>query len=452
VTTHLGYYLRVARRLSLKANGRLGPLLDGDVRRWQSLRPLNRPFEADTAERHLEWALAWMIEAHRRVKDQGLPSKFSLGPLFGLGPPYPETTGYTVCTLITLLRHRSRFAFLPLDRVSWLVRGSLQFLLGTQLAGGAFSGGHALMKNHGRPSVFNTGQIMLGLCDALESEAVFDGADTTNPAEHRPDSGRLRESISRAAVFMTEQIGADGAFAPRFTYLKRSKTYYARAAYGLLRAGIVLRERDWIDSARRHFDWVVGRQRADGWIEHWGFDESFAVLHTIAYTLRGLIEAHAYFGEGDYADAVERALAFIWESSDAYPRPDTDGRHAAATPSHGVPAPSSRLPPAYLSADRRAVPELCVTGLSQLAIVVYKFVASTGANDPKWPIWSGEMIRATQHFQPRGFRNPLMNGVMPASWPLDGRYQPNDFIEWGTKFFMDTMLLTLGVPPDEIRG
>ena len=86
-------------------------------------------------------------------------------------------------------------------------------------------------------------------------------------------------------------LSIEGGFDPQYTYLKSSKAYYTRAAYGLLRAGQALKEPRYVDATRRHFDWVVSLQRPDGWIDHWGFDETFAVLHTIAYTLRGLIEA-----------------------------------------------------------------------------------------------------------------------------------------------------------------
>ena len=94
--------------------------------------------------------------------------------------------------------------------------------------------------------------------------------------------------------------------------------------------------------------------------------------------------------------------------------------------------------------------ELCITGMSQLSIVIMKLPEPF--RGPEHSGWAQRMIAATKRFQLRGFREPLMNGVLPASFPLRGTYQPGDLIEWGTKFFMDTMLIELGVPPMAIKG
>ncbi|HPF37674.1 MAG TPA: hypothetical protein P5081_05040 [Phycisphaerae bacterium] len=434
--SNAAFYLRVARQLSLKSNRHLGPLLDADLRRWRDLRRQALPFEADSDEQHLSRAFAWLRDANQALRGRGFPTKYSLGPLFGLGPPYPETTGYTICTLLTILRQKERFAFLPLDDVRSLAEKATRYLLSTQLEGGAFSGGHALMKNFGRPSVFNTGQILLGLADALET--VSDAGSELPLADR--DRASLERSVRRAADFMCGQITTEGGFDPQFTYLKSSKAYYTRAAYGLLRAGQALQEQRYVDATRRHFDWVVSLQRPDGWIDHWGFDETFAVLHTIAYTLRGLIEAGVALNDERYTTTVMRSLDFLATLSWASPTLDQADSNRPA------------IPPAYVAADRRVVPELCITGLSQLAIVLKKVSLATDLNRDRRDVWFSDIVNLTRRFQPRDFRNRLMNGVMPASWPLDGRYQPNDFIEWGTKFFMDSLLLSMGAPAESIRG
>ena len=94
--------------------------------------------------------------------------------------------------------------------------------------------------------------------------------------------------------------------------------------------------------------------------------------------------------------------------------------------------------------------ELCITGMSQLSIVIMKLPENHRGS--AHTAWAQRMVAATKRFQLRGFRAPLMNGVLPASFPLRGTYQPGDLIEWGTKFFMDTLMIELGVDPMSIKG
>ena len=47
------------------------------------------------------------------------------------------------------------------------------------------------------------------------------------------------------------------------------------------------------DAARRQLDWVVSRQRANGWFDECFFKPGMTPsTHGIAYTLRGLLESH----------------------------------------------------------------------------------------------------------------------------------------------------------------
>ena len=401
------------------------PRINPDLRRLNALAQRPLPFEPMDARTHLRLGLQWMWDAHLAVDRQGLPTKFSIGPQYGVGVPYPETTGYTLNTFLAALPQAKELG-LDLERLHALIGNCTRFLLGEQLPNGAFTGGHRNLRNYGKPSIFNTGQILLGLSAVLEHCATH-----TPPAAWQLDVERLRAAVHGAGDFLADQVTAAGPYDPAHSFRNKVRTYYSRATYGLMRAGQVTGNGRMLAAARRHFDWVADQQRPDGWIEHWGFDEDLAVLHTIAYTLRGLVEAGHGLGDARYFAVVRRALD----------RLATFDRAHFAYPD---------LIPSHFRADGSFLNELCITGMSQLSLAILKLPEEHRGE--AHTAWAGRLIQATKHFQLRGFREPLMNGVMPASFPLRGTYQPGDLIEWGTKFFLDTMLVELGVPHRAITG
>ena len=418
--------MSLANKIRFQYDMRVRPLVDPDLRRLRILAQQPYLFSEEDALTHLRLALEWMWQAHLAVDREGLPNKFSLGPAFGIGVPYPETTGYTLNTFLAALRKADALG-LPADRLRELIEGCCTFLYGQQLPNGAFTGGHRNLRNYGRPSIFNTGQIVLGLADLLEHVRTDQAYWKWSGIE----VDRLRSAVSAAGNFLADQVTADGAYDPTHSYQNKVRTYYARATYGMMRAGQVTSDDRLLQQAKRHFDHVLSQQRADGWIVGWGFEEDLAVLHTIAYTLRGMVEAGHGLNDERYFHAVRRSLdllASFDRSRSAYPE----------------------LIPSHFRSDMTFLNELCIMGMSQLSIVIMKLPepfrgsAHTG--------WAQRMVAATKRFQLRGFREPLMNGVLPASFPLRGTYQPGDLIEWGTKFFMDTMLIELGVPPMSIKG
>lgn len=408
--------------LRSKYNVYCRPRLDRDLRHLRAAFALPFPYEECPPDVHLRNAVAWHEVTNRQLCGEGFSNKFSLGSDYGLGPSYPETTGYTLCTLLAMLRTRPVADF-DYPAIEALTGRSYRYLLGLQLPCGSFPGGHERLRNYGQPSVFNTGQIVLGLADAYETHSRL-------PLEFVVPS-RLEDVLARAGRFLAGEVEADGSYNVRHTYTKAKRSYYARATFGLMRIGQVLGDDAFTATARRNFDWVAGNQLPNGAILHWGFEEAWGVLHTIAYTLRGLIEAAQFYGEAAYEQCVLNVIDFlVRHTSDTFPYPG--------------------LIPSHFTYEGRHLDELCVTGLSQLAIVLAKIEAPrrTPAHDA---LFRG-LVSATKRFQVRGLRDAFKNGAMPASYPLAGRYQPNSLIQWGTKFFMDTMLLELNVPADELKG
>lgn len=464
-------------------NYRVRPRFDKDLKSLFQIAEKDYPFEVLPDTDHIQLALDWWSVTHNALDGKGFPTKFNVLHNYGLGPSYPETTGYTLNTLLTLLRNRP-FEF-DEDRVATMTRNSYDWLASIQFENGAWTGGHAALHNYGKPSVFNTGQILLGMIDVYQSlrdgtvkHSQFEGIDLED----------LEDRCRRAAYFLKDQLQPDGTFATQFAYTDQPLTYYCRSMYGALNTGIVLEDEQLLEAIRPHYDWVASMQDPSGWINQWGFEEDWAVMHRISYTLRGMVEAALHYQDEKYFQVVCKGIDFLinvdrsgfrytanmlsWEDGDQAPsendlespegqapsknttmnsegKPNPEG-HTNPTKGNEEANPIEGLIPSYISRDGKFRNELCLTGLSQLAIVLAKLPDEY--RNPQCDALLRNILSQTKYFQTRGFKNPFMNGALPGSYPLSGKYKSYDLLEWATKFFVDTMLIKMGVLATEIKG
>jgi hypothetical protein len=82
---------------------------------------------------------------------------------------------------------------------------------------------------------------------------------------------------------------------------------------------------------------------------------------------------------------------------------------------------------------------LCLTGLAQLAVVLMRLHQVLGRDD--YPATAAELISATAARQVRVPSAVDLDGAIPGSSPIWGRYCPLSFPNWAAKFFVDSHLL-----------
>ena len=154
-------------------------------------------------------------------------------------------------------------------------------------------------------------------------------------------------------------------------------------------------------------------------------------MHTIVYSLRGLIEAGIYYNNDIFITNTINGIKFLSKNT------SKDFKYKGLIPS-------------YFNDKGFHNDELCITGLSQLAIVIKKIPKN---KRPKaYDDLFKNIINDTKCFQFNGFNKNIYNGAIPASFPFSGEYQANSLIEWGLKFFIDSLLLHDGVKPSEVKG
>src|SRR5438876_7852990 len=121
---------------------------------------------------------------------------------------------------------------------------------------------------------------------------------------------RYRDASCRGADFIVDCIDDRGVFVKGLSPgpLSRTRSYYARAAYGLAWTGVLARNKRYSEVARRHLDWVLEQQQANGWVAYASFvakdgrDE--ALTHPLAYVAEGLLESGLLLDEPKYVQAA----------------------------------------------------------------------------------------------------------------------------------------------------
>jgi len=351
------------------------------------------PAPALSDRAHLEAALGFLCRAHDACGKAGVSAIYQLGQ--GWDVAYPETSGYLIATFLAAAR--------VLDQPSLRERA---MLLGEwELELQAPSGG--ILSRPGLPQtrVFNTGQVMLGLC------SLFD--QTQEP--------RYLEACVRAGEYLLRLQEADGRW-ERDTYCG-ARTYHARVDWALLRLAALSSDPRFGRAAERNLAWVARQRTATGWYRACGFHRDQPITHVIAYTLRGVLECAKLLGQ---------PLDEVCVSADAI----CDQSQAARIA--GIPGllPAS-FDEQWQSRDRHS----CATGNAQLSIVLQRLFQLTGR--AHFAQAARSILEAAKRTQTSTGKPVPMEGGVPGSFPLGGSYCAYSWPNWGAKFLADALLMQL---------
>lgn len=349
---------------------------------------------------HLLAALGWLERAQDATLDDGFARGYCLtwNPYFGLRgwqPSYPETTGYIIPTLYEAAEvlGEPRYA----ERATRAARWEIEI----QLTSGAVQGG--VVGQARSPAVFNTGQVLFGWLAAFE----------------RTGEGAFADAAIRGGEYLVSVMSPDGLWRAGNSLFARSDAtlYNARVAWALAEAGARLGRADFTDAAARSLHAVRDRQADNGWFPNCCLDDpARPLLHTIAYTVRGLLEGGRVLGDASLLAAAERASEVL----------------AASVSPRGV------MPGRYGPDWSRASTWSCLTGEAQMANNWMRLHLITGEAR-----WLEPVPRVLQHLkstQNREHPNGGIRGGIKGSAPVSGGYGRYEILNWATKYFADALM------------
>ncbi len=373
---------------------------------WPLIRDLVCSSEAlSSPELHLQGVMEWLCRAQDAAGGGGVARSYSLrwrrahNKRGWLGA-YPETTGYIIPTFFNYARLTGDMTYS--ERAVRMAAWEIE----VQMECGAVQGG--TVEFPPSPAVFNTGQVLFGWIRAYE----VTGED------------RFLLAATRAADFLLDAQDLDGSWHQHGSQFARTgvNLYDARSAWGLAEVYRIRKAAKYRDAAVRNLEFVCRRQQANGWFPDCCLDDnSRPLLHTIAYTIEGLLEAGVVLNEQRFITAArtsaEALLRRHQKNGSLYGRYDSDWLPAASW--H------------------------CLTGEAQTALVWLRFYQLTG--DASFLLAARDRNRFLMTTQDLVSEIPGVRGGIKGSHPIWQEYGPFEFLNWAAKFFADSLSLELSI-------
>jgi len=340
---------------------------------------------------HAQTALNWIEQATKVSNDGGISKGFDL--LRGRwAPSYPETTGYTIPTLLN--------ASNAYQNPRWK---ELAFALAEhELKNSTDEGGvvHWKSKKGAVPIVFDTGQVIFGWLAAYQSNS----------------DNRFLQAAQRAGDWLTSIQAPDGSWKSN-QHLGITKVIDTRVAWSLLELFAITSEKSYRDAAERNLFWAIEQQDETGWFHQCAFRPQDApYTHTLAYTAEGLLECGLVLNDSHLITSTRKTA----DALKAIQRPD------------------GSLAGTYGSKWSHPSRWSCLTGNCQMARLWLKIYQTT--KEPSYLEAGERAIQYVASIQDIHTPNTNLRGAIPGSQPLWGEYERFKLPNWAAKFFVDAVL------------
>ncbi|MCU0370798.1 MAG: hypothetical protein MUC31_05240 [Bacteroidales bacterium] len=356
-----------------------------------------RPYSSEDKIQALDKAAAWLITAQQANADGGMGSFHLINKW---SSSYPETTGYIIPTLLS---YGKKYHDPEAIHAALL---AADFLVSVQKESGGWQGGR--IRENKPEIVFNTGQIIRGMTAAYE---------------HTGKDIYLQAGI-RAGQWLVHIQHPEG-FWKTHALMNRERVYDTFVDVPLLQLFKITGDAKLKETSVRNLDWVIrDKMKDNGWFED--CDNTVKrnekpILHTIAYTLDGLIDSGLLLKEEQYIEAAMKGSVklrdLFLENSFLHGRYERNW--------HGS-------------------EHMICTGGAQMAIAWMKLYQISG--EESFLTAAKKMIDLLIFVQDRKISElPDIKGALPGSFPLWGRYEPFAFPNWATKFFCDAIMLDLEI-------
>ncbi|HQJ04390.1 MAG TPA: hypothetical protein PK150_10910 [Anaerolineaceae bacterium] len=341
---------------------------------------------------HLHAAISWIETAWKAAGETGISKGYDLIRR-RWSPAYPETTGYTIPTLLNLavILKRPDLAEMALRLAEYLLKASDPngAVVHWQAGGGA------------QPVIFDTGQVLFGLLAAFQ----YSG------------DARYLDAGVRAGNWLVSVQSSSGSWV-QYQHLGTEKVIDTRVAWALL-----LLDRQvggnpkYRLAARKNLDWAVSQQDQSGWFDKCAFRlQDDPLTHTLAYTAEGLYESGLLLGEESYCihgrKTADQALAHQ--------------------------KPNGSLPGTFGTGWTRPAWWSCLTGNVQFARLWLLLYRDTG--EPHYYSAARQGLSFVMNCQDLEITHPAVRGGIAGSFPIYGAYERLKYPNWASKFFIDAIL------------
>ncbi len=341
-------------------------------------------------------AVEWLLRAQYYTEDYGFGS-FKLGLTWTSS--YPETTGYIVETLIKYsnLKKENEIKNCCVRAADWLIE--------IQKPSGGWQG--ETLEDNKDEVVFNTGQIIRGLLSVY--------CET--------DDSKILKSAIKAGNWLVEIQEANGSWV-KHAFMGVARVYDSYVDVPLIHLSTITKDTKYREAAIKNLNWIIeNKQNSNGWFQD--CDNTIKhndkpILHTICYTIDGLIESGILLNEPKFIKAGKIAADAL---NDFYQKHSLlKGRFDSKW--NGTEYP-------------------ILTGYAQLAVVWMK-LHQLYPNEHYFKD-AQSLNNQLSWLQLDDSRFNIINGGIAGSFPIWGKYETFTFPNWATKYFVDSLMMELQI-------
>lgn len=345
---------------------------------------------------HLKSAMEWLCRAQDVTGCGGVSGGYYLYK--GWGQPYPETTGYIIPTFISYAKliKDDNYIKRAISMGDWEIK--------IQLPSGAVRGEMGINDS---PAVFDTGQVIFGWL-SLYNETR---------------QNRFMDAAIKAGDWLMSVQDKDGKWS-KHIYQNTLHTYNTRVAWSLMELYNVTNNKRYKTAAEKNILWAMDQARENGWFNHMSFSDNHPPhTHTIAYTLRGLLESSFYLS----GETKQKVVNIVKKASENMVAKYESREYLPAT-----------LNENWESKDTYS----CLTGNVQISIILLTLVKHRLINNGiKFLNVAQNLIDQVKIRQSVDSKHLGIEGAIPGSYPIWGGYMPFAYPNWAAKFFADAIML-----------
>lgn len=355
--------------------------------------------KSKSIDSNLQGTFEWIEESFRVTGDGGSSAYYRLAD--GWKGSYPETTGYLVPTLYEYGKYSGQ------SKYNVLAKNAADWLISIQAEEGGWQG--LQVDETCDLRIFNSGMILDGLISAY----IYEG------------DKKYLESAKKGMHWILGKTDSDNLFSEN--NVVGGGTFDTLVCACLLMVIQFLDEPERIDLEAKMKEILnshLEMQTDTDWFNNCNFvKDGSALLHHLGYTIDGLLIS-AEILEDDFlyqkAKKAARRLLSTFEVNNALP--------------------------AYLFEDWSFKNDLgkgytiCLTGLSQIAIVFQKI--GKKENDKRFTsaaLKINDLICSISNFESN---NKGLSFGVPGSYPINGNYQKFQMVNWAAKYHAESLLLS----------
>jgi len=358
----------------------------------KDLLAIRNKINPQNREPHLNHAIAWIKNAQDANSDGGVAAYYDL--FSGWGPSYPEVTGYLIPTLLDTLKINK-----DEDLLKRIFKMG-EWLLEIQLVDGAYQGG--MIGDEIKPSVFNTAQVIDGLLELYR----FNNDRT------------YLEAVRKACDWLVNNQEPEGYWRKN-TYQGIVRTYDARVALIMVKAGKLCNCQQYIESGERNLNWVLTQRNSSGWFNNCDNSVKYnhaPLMHTLSYTLEGLLGSGIILNNPEYIELARKTLERLLKKFEI----------------------NLYLVARYDSKWKPVVRYICLTGCAQISLCWFMLTKFFGGLRYANAGMKMNDFLCTQ----QDIRSSIkgINGAIKGSTPIWGSYQRFKYLSWATKYFIDSLV------------